>query len=322
MIFTKKHSPKNKALIIAVIIAVCAAIPSYAQKNDSLSGKENKAITELVSINSSLKSYQGKLNSNKNEMASVKARSLKIKSEIADAKKNLKAKKKVFALRIRSLYKADGASFIEVILKSRSINELLTGFDFMQKIANRDKSVIEDIKKQENALYSLEKNLDSRYIEIAVLSKNNKLAIGKLRSRASAKKVLIADLKSRKMKVGKVQGRAAQAESKLASLGPSKAPNGQKIRVWATAYGANDPASGTYGWTSTGLRAAHGIAAVSASPGSRVLPLGTNIYVPGYGKALIADIGGGVASNSIDLCFETVGECNQWGARWVTVTIY
>jgi 3D (Asp-Asp-Asp) domain-containing protein len=52
-----------------------------------------------------------------------------------------------------------------------------------------------------------------------------------------------------------------------------------------------------------------------------VIPLGTRLYVPGYGYAIAADTGGGVRGNHIDLCFDTLAEARAWGRRSVTAII-
>jgi 3D (Asp-Asp-Asp) domain-containing protein len=53
----------------------------------------------------------------------------------------------------------------------------------------------------------------------------------------------------------------------------------------------------------------------------RVIPLGTHVYVPGYGYAVAADTGGAIKGRRIDLCFETVGQCDRWGRRDVTIIV-
>ena len=87
------------------------------------------------------------------------------------------------------------------------------------------------------------------------------------------------------------------------------------IRMSATAYWP-DPAWSS-GYTYTGLKAQYGIAAVDPS----VIPLGTHLYVPGYGFALAADIGGAIQGDRIDLCYNTLQQAQTWGLREVNVYI-
>ncbi len=76
----------------------------------------------------------------------------------------------------------------------------------------------------------------------------------------------------------------------------------------------DDPA---YGITATGVRVDKGICAVDPS----VIPLGTWMYIPGYGLCLAADVGGGVKGYHVDLGFpESVGDPG-WGKRVLDIYI-
>ncbi len=73
----------------------------------------------------------------------------------------------------------------------------------------------------------------------------------------------------------------------------------KKMTMTATAYSAFNK-SGGYGKTASGRTAGYGIVAVDP----KVIPLGTNLYVEGYGYAVAGDTGGVIKGNKIDLCFE------------------
>ena len=71
------------------------------------------------------------------------------------------------------------------------------------------------------------------------------------------------------------------------------------------------------GLTATGIAAGRGIVAVDPD----VIPLGTRVYVPGYGVALAADVGGAIVGNKIDLCVEDYSEAMRFGRRSVKVYV-
>lgn len=86
----------------------------------------------------------------------------------------------------------------------------------------------------------------------------------------------------------------------------------KSLQVTATAYG---PSAGSY--TATGHRVARGVIAVDP----RVIPLGSRLYVDGYGYGRALDVGGAVKGNTIDLFFPSEAECRSWGVRSVMVYI-
>jgi 3D (Asp-Asp-Asp) domain-containing protein len=69
--------------------------------------------------------------------------------------------------------------------------------------------------------------------------------------------------------------------------------------------------------TAMGLKAGRGIVAVDP----RVIPLGTRLYIEGYGYALAGDTGGAIKGLRIDLGFATRKEAIRFGRREVKVYI-
>jgi uncharacterized protein YabE (DUF348 family) len=76
------------------------------------------------------------------------------------------------------------------------------------------------------------------------------------------------------------------------------------FRALATSYSAATSGKSQdhprYGVTRTGLKAGYGIIAVDP----KVIPLWSEVYVPGYGKALAGDTGGSILGRHIDLGFD------------------
>lgn len=74
--------------------------------------------------------------------------------------------------------------------------------------------------------------------------------------------------------------------------------------------------------TASGLKPVRnpsGISTVAVDPS--VIPLGTKLYVSGYGLAIAADTGSAIKKNKIDLYMNSTAECYAFGRRSVTVQI-
>lgn len=93
----------------------------------------------------------------------------------------------------------------------------------------------------------------------------------------------------------------------MMSSGLQKAA-GNRLRGFLTAMTSN-PFKGVM----TGL----GIIAVDSS----VIPLGSLLYIDGYGYAIAADTGGAIHGNIIDLYLNSYDECINWGRQNVTVNL-
>jgi 3D (Asp-Asp-Asp) domain-containing protein len=89
----------------------------------------------------------------------------------------------------------------------------------------------------------------------------------------------------------------ARRELDLATTGYDPGP-GDNGRAWV-------------GATRSGARARFGIVAVDPA----LIPLGTRVYVEGYGPGLAVDVGGAIKGRRMDLCFNTSSEARAWGRR-------
>ena len=52
-----------------------------------------------------------------------------------------------------------------------------------------------------------------------------------------------------------------------------------------------------------------------------VIPLGSIVYVPGFGNMTASDTGGAISGNMIDIAMDSDSECYSWGRRTITVTV-
>jgi 3D (Asp-Asp-Asp) domain-containing protein len=101
----------------------------------------------------------------------------------------------------------------------------------------------------------------------------------------------------------------------------------QSLEVVATGYSAGlestgkSPGHPEYGITFSGVQVRRDIiSTIAADP--RILPLGTLLWIPGYGYGIVADTGSAIKGNKIDLYYETKEQVyKEWGKKKVHVFI-
>ncbi len=143
---------------------------------------------------------------------------------------------------------------------------------------------------------------------------------------------------------GKEVSRAVVAEkviknpsNKIVAMGTLKTMNlsrggdiayAEKIRMKSTAYTSSlkdtgkRPGDKYFGMTASGTRAKRnqeGYSSVAVDP--NVIPLGTKLYIDGYGYAIAEDVGGAIKGNKIDVYLDSDAECYRWGVRYVDVYV-
>ncbi|MDU7955271.1 MAG: 3D domain-containing protein [Clostridium perfringens] len=199
---------------------------------------------------------------------------------------------------------------------------------------NRQKeAVLEVIKENEMSLIShsvsvINSSSSISEIEGAVSTLNQlipQLNIDSVKETANnsvqAAKNKIESLKAEEAKKAEeaAKNNASNSSGTLNSTSSSQPSSDGKYKktlsMEATAY-----SGGTL--TAMGLKPVRdpgGISTIAVDPS--VIPLGSKVYIPGYGYAIASDTGGVIKGNIIDLYMNSHDECTSWGRRQVTLHI-
>ncbi|MFC6041250.1 LysM peptidoglycan-binding domain-containing protein [Paenisporosarcina macmurdoensis] len=109
------------------------------------------------------------------------------------------------------------------------------------------------------------------------------------------------------------------ASAPVAVKAPASSTQGKEMTVTATAYTAY--CTGCSGTTATGidLRANPNLKVIAVDP--KVIPLGSRVWVEGYGEAIAGDTGGAIKGNIIDLFMKDRQDALNWGRQTVTIKV-
>lgn len=134
---------------------------------------------------------------------------------------------------------------------------------------------------------------------------------GKEVSRSLIKKNVVKESKSKVVAVG------SKRLTNQVSRGSQE--TARELYVNSTAYTTN--CNGCSSRTATGinLNANPNIKLIAVDP--RIIPLGSKVYVEGYGYAVAGDTGGAIKGNIIDVYFASKSEAYRWGRRYVKIRI-
>lgn len=155
------------------------------------------------------------------------------------------------------------------------------------------------------------------------ISRQYNISVASIKSANNLKSNIIKP--NQKLKVTKkaVAKAKAQPKAKVAKKAPSRSDNDtilKEITVSASAYTAG--CNGCSGITSTGinLKKNPDLKVIAVDP--RVIPLGSKVYVEGYGYAIAGDTGGAIKGNKIDVFIPTKSGALNWGRKTVKIKVF
>jgi 3D (Asp-Asp-Asp) domain-containing protein len=166
------------------------------------------------------------------------------------------------------------------------------------------------------------------FVSVLVVGKPDHVPAGKVtsvfRSGAPTESSIIDPIDTEIKQAQTVAETLAQAVDKWKT---NPFPYTDQVEVVATGYFAGRESTGKnpghpeYGITFSGVKVRKDtFSTIAADP--KVFPIGTVLYIPGYGYGVVADTGSAIKGNKIDLYFETKDAVyRDWGKRKVKVNV-
>ncbi|NRR16081.1 cell wall-binding protein EntB [Bacillus pacificus] len=195
-----------------------------------------------------------------------------------------------------------------------------------QEIAKaREEAKVQEIakaKEEAKAQEIAKAREEAKVQEIAKAKEEAKAQeIAKAREEAKAQEIAKAkeEAKAREIAKAKEEAIKAKEESKNNTQSVKR-----ELTVVATAYTADPSENGTYGGrvlTAMGhdLTANPNMRIIAVDP--KVIPLGSKVWVEGYGEAIAGDTGSAIKGNRIDVLMGSKSKAMNWGRQTVKVKI-
>ncbi|MEB8615414.1 cell wall-binding protein EntB [Bacillus cereus] len=183
--------------------------------------------------------------------------------------------------------------------------------------------VKEEVKvKEEEKAQEIVKPKEEAKIKEEVKAKEEEKAreIAKAKEEEKAREIAKAKEEEKAREIAKAKEEERAKEASKNNIQSAK----RELTVVATAYTADPSENGTYGGrvlTAMGhdLTANPNMRIIAVDP--KVIPLGSKVWVEGYGEAIAGDTGSAIKGNRIDVLMGSKSKAMNWGRQTVKVKI-
>ncbi|MHC1719993.1 MAG: NlpC/P60 family protein [Clostridiaceae bacterium] len=217
----------NKSFLSAAIIFIMifagtctpvqADIASDKAKLRQIQAQRDELETEVSKMDNQIESIMLEISRNDAIIAKTQKDIDQIQIDIAKAEEEIEAEQALFESRIRSMYISGTAtSNIEILLDSRSLDDLISRAENMKRIMNYNISIINDYKAKKEALDQKKATLAAAKENLLALKTENEAKLADLNKEKAGQNALIAQLKAQESQYG-AQIRAAEAAALAAS---------------------------------------------------------------------------------------------------------
>jgi 3D (Asp-Asp-Asp) domain-containing protein/peptidoglycan hydrolase CwlO-like protein len=301
--------------------------------NTSLAAKSHQVLLRLYSLQTRLAQSERRVSALKDESARLEREEESARLQLAVARDNMASAHSQLGERLRQLYIEGEVDPLAVLLGSESLDDALTALDGLNRLAEQDQAIIEQLTKARSDLRIALARLTERRAELRAALDQAKDARAYLLRAQAEQSSYLASLRRQqdlnRAQISKLSTQAEESEQQTEDLGsgggtgggggggggggapPPPPPSGSKVTVSSTGYCLK-------GTTATGIPVGWGVIAVDPA----FIPLGTRMFVPGYGEGVAADTGSAVRGAMIDVWFPKCTQAQGWGRRTVTITLH
>ncbi|PFT09599.1 enterotoxin [Bacillus thuringiensis] len=176
-------------------------------------------------------------------------------------------------------------------------------------------------KEEEKAREIAKAKEEERAREIAKAKEEERAKeIAKAKEEEKAREIAKAKEEEKAREIAKAKEEERAKEASKNNIQSAK----RELTVVATAYTADPSENGTYGGrvlTAMGhdLTANPNMRIIAVDP--KVIPLGSKVWVEGYGEAIAGDTGSAIKGNRIDVLMGSKSKAMNWGRQTVKVKI-
>ena len=318
------------AALFSAAVASADDPESLRREADRLQTEADQALLDLYALESKLGRAERRVSALEQRAAMLESRQEAARRQLDLARRAVARADERLAARLQALYIEGDIDPLAILLGAQSFEEAISTLEGFDDVARQDKEILAQVRTTRVDVREALRELAARTAEVrAHVSAAKAARTTLLRARAERASYLASLRRQQDLnrdQIAKLSDQAAAAESRSQDLGssggggggggstpppPSTPPaSGKKVTVSSTGYCLR-------GTTATGIPVAWGVIATDPS----FIPLGTRMFVPGYGEGVAADTGSAVKGAIIDLWFPTCAQAIVWGRRTVTITL-
>jgi 3D (Asp-Asp-Asp) domain-containing protein/peptidoglycan hydrolase CwlO-like protein len=348
-------APCVAALLLGSTTGLADGAPVPDARLSALETAKRSAVLQLYALESSLARARADLAENTRRERALETAHAHALVRASIVRRSLETTQRRIATLLRRLYVEGSPEPVEVLLGARSLPAVLEGIDGLERATRLNRDLAAEARQRGAALRLELRRLGRARTALAETRIASEQALAGLEAAASEKRATVTSLtRSESLTLARVaalEARVKEAERKSRTLTPgapqlAHRPLATQISLNETSREAADiPAAaqsrddapppvyapvGTRtlvvdavayhlpGTTASGLPVGVGVIAVDPS----LIPLGTRVFVPGYGPAVAADVGSAIKGTIIDLWMPSTAAARAWGRRTVTITVY
>lgn len=272
--------------------------------------REIRITDEIDAVEARLLRAESRLAAVKDRLAYLATEREILVNRIAETEKRLNVRRQLLGKRLRDNYIRGNVSYIEVLLRSRSMHDYLSRSYYVERIVESDIELVRGIKADQRQLIQDKLRLEVQAAEQKRLRVELEAQAAEYRASVELKRGLLHEVRESRENMeealDELEETSRQIEARIRALQQTPRGRARLLRPWTGSFGspADGPITSGYGMrfhpilrryrmhTGVDIGAGYG-SPIRAAANGEVILAG---HMRGYGNTVIVDHGGGVST--------------------------
>ncbi|MBF8983373.1 peptidoglycan DD-metalloendopeptidase family protein [Lutibacter sp. B2] len=305
LIFTGNSFADNSSIEKDKLNNVKNTIKDFKDKLSNNKEKEKNVTAQMNTLDAKIDNNQNEIENLNSKISQTKKNIEVAKKELEDATQQVTEQDDIMLKRLRAMYKNGEVGYMQVLLESDSVIDLLSNLDMVKKIFNQDMELLEimkqrreEIDEKKKKLEAYERNLSIMISNMETKQKQLKIDIGEM---IKTKELIKQDSKKFEKQIDELNAYANKLSEEIRRKQSTGKYVGGQLNWPAPGY---TRITSPFGYrihpilkrkkmhTGIDVGVPYGKTIVAAGDGKVIM---ANWY-GGYGKAVMVDHGGGIVT--------------------------
>ena len=187
------------------------------EKKNKVAQEKSQTMKEVEELANQIDSYQSQIDQLNNQISEANTKIQEAQTKLEQAEKDYQNQQNTLEQRIVAMYEAGDVSYLDVLLTSESLTDLISNYYLLSEVTKCDQELLEDIQKQKKEIEQAKKEIEQQKTELTTAKASKESVSSQLKGAKAQKDTKVANLSASEKELQQEIEELQEANRKIAN---------------------------------------------------------------------------------------------------------